>query len=100
MEAKIKALREQMEEALGRVQSKAELDALLNPYDHACLNDLPDFRELNPTSENIAKTLYKKLAAKMNDGNVRVRAIRVSESDSSRATYFEGDGDGSGATGF
>ncbi len=79
---------------------KAELDALLNPYDHACLNDLPDFRELNPTSENIAKTLYKKLAAKMNDGNVRVRAIRVSESDSSRATYFEGDGDGSGATGF
>ena len=70
---------------------KAEVDALLADYDHALLNDLPDYAELNPTSENMAMTLYRKLAAKMNDGNVRVQAVKVAESDSSCATYFEED---------
>ena len=68
---------------------KSELDALLAGYDHAFLNDHPDFAELNPTSENIAMVLYRKLAANMNDGNVKVQAVKVAESDSSCATYFE-----------
>lgn len=68
---------------------KAVADELLSSYDHAFLNDLPEYKELNPTSENMAMTLYKKLVAKMNDGNVKVTAVKVKESPSSCATYFE-----------
>lgn len=68
---------------------KSELDAVLAGYDHAFLNDHPDFAKLNPTSENIAMVLYRKLADRINDGNVKIQAIKVAESDSSCATYFE-----------
>ena len=34
---------------------KAAADELLERYDHRCLNDLPEFAERNPTSENLAK---------------------------------------------
>lgn len=68
---------------------KAVADELLSSYDHAFLNDLPEYQDLNPTSENMAMTLYKKLANKMNDGNVKVTAVKVKESPSSCATYFE-----------
>lgn len=68
---------------------KAVADEILAGYDHAFLNDLPDYAELNPTSENMAMTLYRKLADRMNDGNVRVTAVKVKESPSSCATYFE-----------
>ena len=36
---------------------KAAADELLERYDHRCLNDLPEFAERNPTSENLAKLL-------------------------------------------
>ena len=68
---------------------KSELDCCLAGYDHAFLNDHPDFAELNPTSENIARVLYRKLAVKVNDDNVKVYSVKVAESDSSCATYFE-----------
>lgn len=68
---------------------KGEVDRLLDGYDHAFLNEHPDFVEVNPTSENIARTLYRKLAERMNDGNVKVQAIKVGESSTSCATYFE-----------
>ncbi len=68
---------------------KAAADELLASYDHACLNDLPDYTALNPTSENMAATLYRHLAERMNDGNVKVHAVKVKESPSSCATYFE-----------
>lgn len=68
---------------------KAVADELLASYDHAFLNDLPDYASLNPTSENMAMVLYRKLAERMNDGNVKVQAVKVKESPSSCATYFE-----------
>ena len=68
---------------------KAATDNALEGYDHACLNDLEDYRDVNPTSENMARVLYRKLAASINDGNVKVYAVKVAESDSSCATYFE-----------
>ncbi len=68
---------------------KAAADELLERYDHRCLNDLPEFAERNPTSENLAKHLYGAFSERMNDGNVRIHAVRVWESESSCATYFE-----------
>ena len=68
---------------------KAATDSALDGYDHACLNDLADFQSVNPTSENIARVLYRKLAASVNDGNVSVYGVKVAESDTSSAMYFE-----------
>ncbi len=68
---------------------KAAADELLASYDHAFLNDLPDYANINPTSENMAMVLYRRLSERMNDGNVKVWTVKVKESDSSCAAYFE-----------
>ena len=68
---------------------KRELDAILLELDHKDLNTIPPFDTINPTSENMARTLYRQLAERLNDGNVKVTAVKVAESDSSCATYFE-----------
>lgn len=68
---------------------KQELDSLLEEYDHRNLSELPEFQELNPTSEVLARTIYRRMGEKMNDGPIRVWKVRVGESDSSAVTYFE-----------
>ena len=68
---------------------KRELDMILDEFDHTNISDHPAFKELNPTSEIIAKTIYNMLGAKMNDGNVKLHRVRVCESPTSGATYFE-----------
>ena len=68
---------------------KQELDSLLEEYDHRNLSELPEFQELNPTSEVLARTIYRRMGEKMTGGPIRVWKVRVGESDSSAVTYFE-----------
>lgn len=68
---------------------KRDLDAILNDLDHTNLSDYPAFRKLNPTSEVIARTIYEILSPQVNDGNVKLNRVRVCESPTSGATYFE-----------
>ena len=68
---------------------KAAVDELLQNYDHRCLNELEEFRELNPTSENLARLFYRSLARSINCDRVRVARVRIFESESSSCTYFE-----------
>ncbi len=68
---------------------KKELDVILSGLDHKFLNEHDEFRDKNPTSEHIAMYLYRALSAKINAGSVKVSKVRVCESDSSGATYFE-----------
>ena len=75
--------------ALDFKKLKAELDALLAEYDHYNLSELADFQAVNPTSENLARTIYRKISKKMNGGTIRVHRVRVGESDHSAVTYFE-----------
>ena len=58
-------------------------------YDHSNLSELPEFQTINPTSENLARTSYRKIGAKMNGGSIRVHRVRIGESDHSAVTYFE-----------
>ncbi len=57
--------------------------------DHQYLNDLAPFDELNPTAEHIALYLFQALAERLNDGNVRVHAVTVWETDRASARYSE-----------
>ena len=75
--------------ALDFKKLKAALDEVIAPYDHRNLSELPDFQEINPTSEVLARTIYRKMGKLLNDGNVRVARVRIGESASSRLTYSE-----------
>lgn len=68
---------------------KKELDEVLSTLDHNDLNTLPEFQKKNPTSENLAKYIYTFLADRLNDGNVKIHKVRICESPTSGASYFE-----------
>lgn len=61
----------------------------LEPMDHQYLNDLPPFRDMNPTAENIAKYLYETLAPHplFSGRNARLASVRVWESAHSSVRY-------------
>jgi 6-pyruvoyltetrahydropterin/6-carboxytetrahydropterin synthase len=61
----------------------------IEALDHSCLNEHPSFKELNPSSENIAKLLYKELRAKINSENANISRVKVSETPNTGAYYWE-----------
>ena len=68
---------------------KSEVDNLLKTYDHKNLSELPDFADINPTSEVLARTIYRKLSEKLNNGLLKVYKVRIGESENSAITYYE-----------
>lgn len=62
---------------------KKHLREVLARFDHASLNDVQPFDSINPSSENIASTIYKELLAR----ELPVFSVRVCESPSSCVTY-------------
>jgi len=68
---------------------KRYTDEIVGQLDHAFLNDLFPFTEINPSSENIAKWIFDSLRKKIEDDNVEVSAVTVWESDTASATYYE-----------
>jgi len=59
---------------------------VLADFDHQYLNDIEPFREQNPTTENLARTLSDAIAAKLAPG-VSVRSVTCWESDKCGVTY-------------
>ncbi|QWR78482.1 6-carboxytetrahydropterin synthase QueD [Candidatus Magnetomonas plexicatena] len=57
--------------------------------DHAFLNDIFPFTQINPSSENIAKWVYDTLRKKISTEHVRLLSVTVWESETSAATYYE-----------
>jgi len=68
---------------------KKELKKALSLVDHACLNELPEFRELNPSSENLARFLFQRLQPEIIKLGINLVSVSVSESEKQSATYFE-----------
>jgi len=66
---------------------KRHLGDILSEYDHTCLNDVPPFDEINPSSENIAATIYDELKVKLTGTPVSISCIEVWESPQSWVTY-------------
>ncbi|MDD3886215.1 MAG: 6-carboxytetrahydropterin synthase QueD [Victivallaceae bacterium] len=75
--------------ALDFKKLKSEVDSLLAEFDHKNLSELPVFADTNPTSENLAQLIYRRISLKMNGGAIKVHRVRVGESDTSAVTYFE-----------
>ncbi|MDQ6992559.1 MAG: 6-carboxytetrahydropterin synthase QueD, partial [Mariprofundus sp.] len=67
---------------------KTELKAALQPWDHYNLNDVAPFDTINPSSENVAAELYKKMSARLDSDRVRVSRIEICETCSAMVTYW------------
>lgn len=66
---------------------KGHMDALLDRYDHGCLNEIAPFDRINPSSENIAATIFGELQPQLEETAVSISAVEVWESPDSWATY-------------
>ncbi len=67
---------------------KAITREALGELDHKYLNEIPFFKERNPSSENIARYIFELLARRLNDGNRCVHSVSAWESADACATYI------------
>ena len=70
---------------------KRELRAELALIDHRYLNELPPFDVINPSSENLARYLYRKMKERLSNLPVRMYSMTVGETPLQSATYMELD---------
>lgn len=67
---------------------KEHAKRILDTLDHAFLNELPAFLEVNPSSENIARYVFEQLSQSLTDFPVRVARVNVWESERACASYI------------
>jgi 6-pyruvoyltetrahydropterin/6-carboxytetrahydropterin synthase len=69
---------------------KAATRAVVEYLDHKNINELPPFDvELNPSAENLAMFFYYEVGRAINGDRVRVDKVRVWETSTCSATYWE-----------
>ncbi len=66
---------------------KARLKEVLMPLDHVNLNDLPAFAGINPSTENLARHIYRQYAATVSP--LKLKQVEVWESDTASVVYYE-----------
>ena len=67
---------------------KEHLRDILASFDHTCLNDIPPFDKINPSSENIATAIHAELKTRLAGAPVSISCIEVWESPQSRVAYY------------
>ena len=67
------------------VELKQHLNDVISRFDHTCLNDVPPFDQVNPSSENIAAIIYKELQPRLT--GVSVVGVEVWESPQTGVSY-------------
>ena len=65
------------------------LGDILARFDHTCLNDVAPFDKINPSSENIAQTIYDELKPRLEEAPVSLASVEVWESPESGVEYRE-----------
>lgn len=67
---------------------KRYLSDVMDTLDHKFLNEIDAFRDINPSSENIAKYIADQMQSRLADLSIRISRVRVWESDDACATYI------------
>ena len=67
---------------------KRVIGEIMNKFDHTYLNELSDFKVLNPTTENLSKILYDELKNTL-PLEVKVSRVTTWETERCGAAYFE-----------
>lgn len=68
---------------------KSVCDEVIGELDHIDLNEHPAFAKASPSSENLARYIFAQIAQRLKESTVRLKAVDVWESDTSRVTYTE-----------
>jgi 6-pyruvoyltetrahydropterin/6-carboxytetrahydropterin synthase len=71
---------------------KLLMNEVIDRLDHKFLNDTEEFRNLNPSAENMAKHFYQELGRRLHavtNGRVRIKQVKLWETDTTTATYYE-----------
>ena len=71
---------------------KAAMGEVVDRLDHQYLNDIAPFKEMNPSAENMARYFYQECSVRLQSatqGRVRVKQVKIWETDTTTATYFE-----------
>lgn len=71
-------------------QLKRIVNDLMKRFDHVCLNDIEPFTKINPSAENIARTIFEAVEREIEDERVSMDRVTVWESPDSWATYRNG----------
>lgn len=66
---------------------KTILNGILDRYDHTNLNEVPPFTTINPSAENLARTIYEQCQGQFQGDNVSLLYVKVWESPDAVATY-------------
>jgi 6-pyruvoyltetrahydropterin/6-carboxytetrahydropterin synthase len=67
---------------------KSILKDVIDRLDHVMLNDLEEFRNVNPSSELIARHIYRRLRTALPPG-ITLASVVVWESENAKAIYYE-----------
>ena len=65
---------------------RRDLSAILSDYDHAYLNDVPPFDQINSTAENLARIIYERMTEKL-PAYIKLEEISVWESPIAKLSY-------------
>ncbi|MDY6844997.1 MAG: 6-carboxytetrahydropterin synthase QueD [Thermodesulfobacteriota bacterium] len=68
---------------------KERVKNILKDLDHSYLNDLPPFKENNPSAENIAKYIYNSLKAELSPEKVQIKNVQIWEGSNTKVKYYE-----------
>ncbi|MBR6127683.1 6-carboxytetrahydropterin synthase QueD [bacterium] len=64
---------------------KKYLKEVLDYFDHKDINELPEFKEISPSSEILAKFIYEKMKSNL----PQISKVSIWETPTSCASYFE-----------
>ena len=71
---------------------KDAIRGVIERLDHQMMNDLEPFTELNPSAENLARYFFEQTGERLRSqtaGRVSVKEVRVWETETTTATYYE-----------
>jgi 6-pyruvoyltetrahydropterin/6-carboxytetrahydropterin synthase len=68
---------------------KKQLGEVVGRFDHTSLNETSPFDKVNPSSENIASTVFGEMKTRLAGAPVSISKVEVWESPTSRAEYRE-----------
>ena len=66
---------------------RKRLDELLERIEHICINDLEEFKNVNPTAENIARWFYQGLHTVVRREQGQILEIRIHEGPENVAVF-------------
>ncbi len=68
---------------------KAAAKDLIGRWDHQDLNQLEDFKTINPSAEQIARLSYERLSLSVDSSETWIARVTIWENDRCSASYWE-----------